>query len=184
MGEPTPSDADLHIRVIGEDETALVLIDSRYQAVVTGWARKRGLPPSEAEAAWNEALLSFWDKAAGLNPVGCVKPYVFRVMRNKVADYYRSKDTLMHPKDVNDIPATSVARLHQPAVETDLTPNLQQCLDQLTTNHRQAVDLVVLHGMMVRDAAEVIGAPPNTVSKWTSRGLEQLRKCAEDNDER
>ena len=184
VSDPSPSDADLHLRVVQGDETALVLIDERYQPLVVGWAMNEGLPISEAEAAWNDALLAFWKKAAGVAPKGCVKPYLFGVVRNKVTDYRRSKDPLMHSKDVSDLPGAQVSPLHPKVIDRPVTARMAGCLDLLPKDHRKAIDLVVLQDMRVKDAAEVMGAQPNTVLKWTSRALDQLRKCMEDRDER
>src|ERR1019366_5680892 len=183
VSDPSSSDVDLHVRVVQGDEAALILIDERYQPLVVGWARNGGLPVSEAEAAWNDALLSFWQKAASITPMGSIKPYLFGVVRNKVADYHRSKDTRMHSRDVTDLPAPQVSSLYPKVADRPLTARLAGCLDLLTNDHRTAIDLVVLQGMQVKDVAEVMGAQPNTVSKWTSRALEQLRKCMEDRDE-
>lgn len=176
----SPSDADLHIRVVHGDETALELVDQRYGGVVMGWVKKKGLPVAEAEAAWNDALLSLWSKAAELRPLGCVKQYLFGVMRNKAADFYRSKDRAVARRDVTDIPAFLISPLHPRSVERPLSWRMEDCLNRLTKDHRTAIDLTVLGGMDIKDAADVMKAQPNTVSQWKRRALHQLEQCLED----
>ena len=45
----------------------------------------------------------------------------------------------------------------------DTSIRLRQCIQQLSAEHREVIDLVYYHGKSVEEAAEIVGVPRNTV---------------------
>ena len=45
----------------------------------------------------------------------------------------------------------------------DRSAVLQSCLKELSSAHRQVIDLIYYHGQSIEEVAEVVGIPQNTV---------------------
>ena len=58
---------------------------------------------------------------------------------------------------------------------------LRECLKQLSTEHREIVDLVYYHEKSVEEVAEIVGIPENTVKTrlfYARKKLADLLKAA------
>lgn len=56
-------------------------------------------------------------------------------------------------------------------------------LDMLPPSEREAVRLVVCHGLSYQEAAESLGVPVSTVNNWKYRGLQRLKEMSDDERE-
>ena len=55
--------------------------------------------------------------------------------------------------------------------------SLNACLDELTPQQRQALELAYFEGMTHHELAQQLTAPLGTVKSWVRRGLERLKAC-------
>ena len=58
---------------------------------------------------------------------------------------------------------------------------LRQCLEQLSLEHREMIDLVYYHEKSVEEVAEIVGIPENTVKTrmfYARKKLAELLKAA------
>ena len=66
---------------------------------------------------------------------------------------------------------------------TGLGRELTDRLNMLPPSEREAVRLVVCHGLSYQEAAESLGVPVSTVNNWKYRGLQRLKDMSEDEHE-
>ena len=67
------------------------------------------------------------------------------------------------------------------AQKTDTGKVLRRCLEQLTPDHREIIDLVYYHEKSVEEVAEIVGIPENTVKTrmfYARKKLAELLKVA------
>ena len=57
----------------------------------------------------------------------------------------------------------------------DLSDDLLHRLGSLSPSERDAVELVVCHGLSYQEAAQCMGVPVSTVNNWKYRGLKKLQ---------
>ncbi|HCA39986.1 MAG TPA: hypothetical protein DEO92_09960 [Phycisphaerales bacterium] len=66
---------------------------------------------------------------------------------------------------------------------SELSRELTDCLNTLPPSEREAVRLVVCHGLSYQEAAESLGVPVSTVNNWKYRGLQRLKEMSDDGHE-
>ena len=59
-----------------------------------------------------------------------------------------------------------------------LNDDLAKRLQALTPTERDAVELVICHGLSYQEAAQCMGVPVSTVNNWKYRGLQKLKDAA------
>lgn len=57
----------------------------------------------------------------------------------------------------------------------ELGDEISQQLDLLSEDERNAVELVICHGLSYQEAAHSMGVPVSTVNNWKYRGLQKLK---------
>jgi RNA polymerase sigma-70 factor (ECF subfamily) len=107
--------------------------------------------------------------------------WLFQIARSSVADHMRAR--ARHPLADNEI------EQEQPAEPDDdddreAARSLSGCVSmfvaQLPTPYREAVTLVELEGLTMREAADMVGVSVSGMKSRVQRGREQLRKLFDD----
>lgn len=116
-----------------------------------------------AEDLLNEVFLDVWRRADRFEARSQVTTWILGIARFKAlsALQRRSFDVLEDGvaesiEDPADDPDVVLRTAERSAI-------LQDCLKQLSSAHRQVVDLVYYHGQSIDEVARIIGVPPNTV---------------------
>lgn len=127
-----------------------------------------------AEEAFQEAYLRYHRKfPSGQIPANEAQSWLFTVGRRWLKDRWRTEkrrraliefafqaiDVLNSPQDLSDI------------------EKLKTCLQTLPPNERELLELRYDQGLPVKDIAEVLSEPANTISKRITRALQRLRTC-------
>jgi RNA polymerase sigma-70 factor (ECF subfamily) len=77
-------------------------------------------------------------------------------------------------EDPSDDPEVATAKKDRSAV-------IRKCLEKLSVEHRQIIDLVYYHEKSVEEVAEIVGIPENTVKTrmfYARKKLAELLKAA------
>ena len=69
---------------------------------------------------------------------------------------------------------------NEPVDALNLDDDLVQRLQSLTPTERDAVELVICHGLSYQEAAQCMGVPVSTVNNWKYRGLQKLKETVND----
>ena len=96
-----------------------------------------------------------------------LRPYVFRMVRNRAIDEYRRKD-------VATTTLLDLERLPDNSADKDLLPALEDGLNALDDNVREVIVLKNLDGLRFREIAAILDKPIGTITTWHRRGLERL----------
>jgi RNA polymerase sigma-70 factor (ECF subfamily) len=112
-------------------------------------------------------------------PLGTANENCARVHRaayNAFRHWNRKRTpALMAADEVDGLACESQAVLEEVCDREDLD-RIQDALNKLPERQRTAFILVVCEGMSYAQAAEIMGAPLDTISKWRTRALKRLKK--------
>jgi RNA polymerase sigma-70 factor (ECF subfamily) len=118
---------------------------------------------SAAEDIVSEVFLDVWRQAGRFQGRSQVTTWLLAIARNKALSALRRGSTeelddeaTAVVEDPEDNPEVAV----QNRQKTEL---LLKCLRQLSSAHREVIDLVYYHEKSIDEVAEIFGVPPNTV---------------------
>jgi|HubBroStandDraft_3_1064219.scaffolds.fasta_scaffold104574_3 RNA polymerase sigma-70 factor (ECF subfamily) len=145
------------------------LVSPALYACITQILHRRSL----AEEALQDVFINIWQRAAQFDATrGRAKSWMMTIARNRAIDILRRER------------ATSEL-IEEPAAQ-DSAPSwlpsndvLRHCLDLLTGQQRQVIELAFISGASHQDIALVTGSPLGTVKSRIRRGLRSLRNCLE-----
>jgi RNA polymerase sigma-70 factor (ECF subfamily) len=145
---------------------------------------------SDAEDMTQEAFLKVYRNLASFDPAkGGFTTWLTTLTRNLLVDNYRrsrlerASDSLDETYDGEEDGATKADRLadSRPSQEhhvagLELRAQIQEALQQVSPELREAVILRDLEDMDYKDIAEVLGVPQGTVKSRISRGRSELAR--------
>jgi RNA polymerase sigma-70 factor (ECF subfamily) len=155
-------------------EAAFNTLYERYSSLVYGFIRKR-LRPSEAEDFYQKVWRHLHEKRH-LYTDQPFAPWFFVMIKNLLIDEYRHlgkrAQREFHSELLEQIGAMEV------------TPTLQEELEQLPPETRELVEKYYLEGSSYEDLSQETGLSQSTLRQRLSRALRTLKKKIEDSYER
>jgi RNA polymerase sigma-70 factor (ECF subfamily) len=116
-----------------------------------------------AEDLLNEVFVEVWRGAGRFEARSKVSTWILGIARFKSLSALRQRsyaelddETAASIEDQADDPETVVQKSDRSAI-------LQACLKQLSSAHRQVIDLVYYHEQSLEEVARIVGVPENTV---------------------
>jgi RNA polymerase sigma-70 factor (ECF subfamily) len=157
------SDAELLRAICGGDRHAMKLFYARHSVRVFRFALRFVADESVAEDVVNDVFLDVWRKAGTFAGHSQVSTWLLAIARNKAIAVKRRRscdplnDNICETlQDGADDPETVMGKGQTRSL-------LFQCLTNLSTAHREVIDLVYYHEKSIDEVAEIIQVPPNTV---------------------
>jgi RNA polymerase sigma-70 factor, ECF subfamily len=145
------------------DKDAMRVLFARHNLRVYRFLIRMVGNEATAEDLLNEVFVHVWRTADRFEARSQVSTWILGIARYKALTALRSRsfDALDDEvaeaiEDTADDPEVAVQKAERSAL-------LQSCLSQLSSAHRQVVDLVYYHEQSIEEAAQIIGVPQNTV---------------------
>jgi RNA polymerase sigma-70 factor (ECF subfamily) len=152
------------------------LLDELKEWLTRFYARR--LPSSAIEDAVQEALISVHEKRHTYDPRRPFKPWVAAIARYKWIDRLRA----MRRGETEPLPDEVPVGDHEAAVTSAIA--LRRLLHKLSPSQEEAIRLVKLDGLSVREASARSGQSESLVKVNVHRGLARLtRLVQEETDE-
>jgi RNA polymerase sigma-70 factor (ECF subfamily) len=137
--------------------------------------------PTVAEDLISEVFLDVWRQADRFEGRSTVSTWMLAIARFKALSALRKKpDEELDEKvtesieDASDNPEVALEKKDTSAV-------LRQCLEKLSPEHREIIDLVYYHERSVEEVAEIVKIPENTVKTrmfYARKKLAELLQAA------
>jgi len=157
------SDEALIKAIAAGDRRAMQVLYARHHARVYRFVLRLTNDTSLAEDLVSEVFFGVWRHAKGFQGKSQVSTWIMAIARHKAlsARKHRPVETLSDDLanaivDPADDAETMVHLQHRSAI-------IHQCLSQLSSAHREVIDLVYYHDKTVEEVAEIIQVPKNTV---------------------
>jgi RNA polymerase sigma-70 factor, ECF subfamily len=160
--KPT-SDETLLSRVGKGDKDALRLLYARHNVRVFRFVLRMVGNDAVAEDLVSEIFIDVWNHAGRFEARSQVTTWILGIARHKALSHLRCRavdqldvDTLALMPDPADSPEEIAQRQDRSAI-------LQDCIKQLSPQHREVIDLVYYHEQSLDQVARIVGVPENTV---------------------
>lgn len=168
-------DAAWLARVADGDEQALRVLYDRHRAQLYRylWHQMDG-EAAAIDDALQEVFLAAWRTAAGFRGQATVATWLFQIAHHRVAALRAQHAS--HPTTPLDDAHLRTVTDHAPSLEQAVIARLDlgAALRRLSPKHREALELVALHGCSLEETAQILGVPLGTVKSRISNARRAL----------
>jgi RNA polymerase sigma-70 factor (ECF subfamily) len=158
-----PSDAALMARMAGGDRLAMRTLFARHQLRVYRFVVRIVGDKAQAEDVVSEVFFDAWRQARRFESRSAVSTWLLAIARNKALSALKRRPhetfdahMVASVADPNDDPEAAVHKRTRGEC-------LRRCLTRLSAEHGLIIDLVYYHEKSIREVAQIVGIPENTV---------------------
>lgn len=113
-------------------------------------------------------------------PPNKVKPYMYRMAKNRYIDYYRRRQKLQSILTTYLIPQSPTAH---PGIINRLDPDISRAMARLSSKERELLKLKYLDEWSINEIAVRQHKRPSSIKMQLYRARKKLRKVMAENDE-
>lgn len=175
----TASDEVLIARIAGGDRLAMQVLYARHHVRVFRFILRLTRNEATAEDLISEVFLEIWRSAGKFEGRSQVSTWMLSIARFKALSQLRKRSEAEldegmaeQIEDQADDPETSLAKKDKGAL-------LRECMNALSAEHREVIDLVYYHEKSVEEVAGIVGIPAATVKTrmfYARKKLSELLK--------
>jgi RNA polymerase sigma-70 factor, ECF subfamily len=175
------SDEVLIGRIAKGDRLAMQVLFARHHVRVYRFVLRLVNNESVAEDLISDVFLDVWRQADRFEGRSAVSTWMLAIARFKALSALRKRpdeeldeEAASAIEDPEDDPEVSIQKKDKGLV-------LRKCLDALSPEHREIIDLVYYHEKSVEEVAEIVGIPENTVKTrmfYARKKLAEVLKAA------
>jgi len=175
------SDEVLIGRIASGDRLAMQVLFARHHVRVYRFVLRLVRDETTAEDLISEVFLDVWRQAGKFEGRSAVSTWLLAIARFKALSALRRRpdeeldeETAEAIEDTADNPEVALQKKDKSAV-------IRKCLEGLSAEHREIIDLVYYHEKSVEEVAEIVGIPENTVKTrmfYARKRLAELLKAA------
>ena len=162
MAEPG-SDEDLIARIASGDQAAMQALYARLGVRVYRFLLRLVRDPTVAEDLVSDVFFDVWQQAGRFEARASGSTWLLAIARYKALSAHRARRTAeLDPEwaesieDEADTPEVVTQKASKAAA-------LRRCLDRLSGEQREVIDLVYYHERSVEEVSEILGIPEGTV---------------------
>ena len=178
---PSSDDMALMRRISDRDQAALGALFARYQARVHRFVLRLVRSEASAEELTNEVFMEVWRNAARFEARSSLSSWILGIAHNRAISSLRKRRESSLEEGVAEAIADDSDTPEVELQKAGKGAQLRACIDRLSTDHREIVDLVYYQEMSISEAAEVLSIPENTVKTrmfYARKKLSELLKEA------
>jgi RNA polymerase sigma-70 factor (ECF subfamily) len=175
------SDEVLIGRIASGDRLAMQVLFARHHVRVYRFVLRLVRDQAGAEDLISEVFLDVWRQAGKFEGRSAVSTWLLAIARFKALSALRRRtdvelddETAEAIEDTSDTPEVTLEKKDKSAV-------IRKCLEKLSAEHREIIDLVYYHEKSVEEVAAIVGIPENTVKTrmfYARKKLADLLKAA------
>jgi RNA polymerase sigma-70 factor (ECF subfamily) len=175
------SDEVLVGRIAQGDRLAMQVLFARHHVRVYRFVLRLVRNEASAEDLISEVFLDVWRQADRFEGRSAVSTWMLAIARFKALSALRKKpdealddEVAESIEDASDNPEVALEKKDKSTV-------LRQCLEKLSPEHREIIDLVYYHEKSVEEVAEIVKIPENTVKTrmfYARKKLAELLQAA------
>jgi RNA polymerase sigma-70 factor (ECF subfamily) len=174
------SDEALIGRIAAGDRLAMQVLFARHHVQVFRFVVRIVRDASAAEDLISEVFLDVWRQAGRFEGRSAVSTWLLAIARFKALSALRRRPV----QELDEAAAAIEDPADDPQVsleKKDKSAQIRKCLNGLSADHREIIDLVYYHEKSVEEVAEIVGIPQNTVKTrmfHARKRLAELLKAA------
>lgn len=133
-----------------------------------------------AEDAVQEAYVRIWHNAGEYQQdKGTVLTWMISIVRYRALDMLRATKSRRENSDDSFEESEHSDSPEAAFYENRERVRIDQCLDHLDGQQRQAIHLAYFGGLTHHEVCDQLASPLGSVKSWIRRGLERLKRCLE-----
>jgi RNA polymerase sigma-70 factor (ECF subfamily) len=171
-------DAALIERIAARDRDAMLVLFTAHNARVFRFILRMVGDRSLAEDLTSEVFLDVWRQAGQFEGRSTVSTWMLAMARYKALAARRRRTEDQVDEEVVEAIADECDDPEITAQKKDRSEILRRCLEQLSAQHREIVDLVYYHEKSVEEAAAILSIPQNTVKTRLFHARKRLSALA------
>jgi RNA polymerase sigma-70 factor, ECF subfamily len=157
------SDEALIGTIAAGDRRAMQALYARHNVRLYRFVLRLTNDSSLAEDLVSEVFIDVWRGAKGFKAKSQVSTWMLAIARHKALSALRRRSDAQLDEDAAMAIADPADDVETIVDKRDRSVVVQHCLSQLSTQHREVLDLVYYHEKSVDEIAEIVGAPVNTM---------------------
>jgi RNA polymerase sigma-70 factor, ECF subfamily len=168
------SDEVLIVRIAAGDKRAMQALYGRHHVRLYRFVLRLVRDRQLAEDLVSEAFLDAWRGASTFGARSAASTWLMAIARFKALSALRRRgetplddETIAATADSADDPEVSIRKKQQGEI-------LRDCLERLSPDHRETIDLVYYQGMGIGEVAAIVGIPASTVKTRMFHARRQL----------
>jgi RNA polymerase sigma-70 factor (ECF subfamily) len=172
----TTTDEELLSRIAAGDRLAMRVLFSRHQLAIHRFVLRLVRDDAVAEDAVSDTFLDVWKEAGSFAGRSRVSTWLMSIARFKALSALRRRresgldeDWAAGIADDADTPEVTAQKSDKGAV-------IRACIERLSAEHREVLDLVYYHEASIEEVAEIVGIAEGTVK---TRLFHARRKLSE-----
>jgi RNA polymerase sigma-70 factor (ECF subfamily) len=175
------SDEVLIGRIASGDRLAMQVLFARHHVRVYRFVLRLVRDESVAEDLISEVFLDVWRQAGRFEGRSAASTWMLAIARFKALSALRRRpdegldeEAAEAIEDPADDPGKALEK-------KDKSASIRKCLQGLSAEHREIIDLVYYHEKSVEEVAQIVGIPENTVKTrmfYARKRLAELLKAA------
>ncbi|PLX35160.1 MAG: RNA polymerase subunit sigma [Hyphomicrobiales bacterium] len=150
-------------RIAAGDQAAIRTLFARYHLRLFRFILRFVKNEAVAEELANEVFLDIWRHAAKYEGRSSASTWLLAIARNRSLSYLRKRredsmddKTAERMVDGADTPEVTAQKTNKGAL-------MRQCMQQLSPEHGEIIDLVYYHEKSINEVSEIVGIPVGTV---------------------
>lgn len=174
-------DLQLIRRVAAGEQAALRSLFERHHPRVFRFILRLARNDAVAEELSNEVFMEAWRNASNFAERSSVLTWILSIAHNRTVSALRKRREEAWDEDAAGGVADCEDDPEVTAQKTDKSAVMRRCIEQLSSDHREVIDLVYYHEMSVAEVSQIVGAPENTVKTrmfHARKKLSELLKAA------
>jgi RNA polymerase sigma-70 factor, ECF subfamily len=158
-----PSDENLIQAIATGSQAAMRTLYGRHHLRVFRFIVRLVSDAGRAEDLVSEVFLSVWRQASTFENRSQVSTWILSIARFKALTARGRRQESQLDEASTEMVADTADTPEQTVLHTDRNAQLRSCIEQMSREHREVIDLVYYHEKSVEEVAEIIQLPKNTV---------------------
>lgn len=181
--ERIDNERDTLERAIRGEASAFGSLYDKYQPNIFRFIFLKVSQREEAEDLTHQVFLSAWQNIEAFKDQGLpLSSWLYKIARNKVIDYYRTKKSVTSIDDTSDEIMALVSDSGQRELETKMDIEaVYRALRKLPSDYQEIILMRFVEGLSPGEVSEITGKNNGAVRVLQFRALRQLKKVLEDN---
>jgi RNA polymerase sigma-70 factor (ECF subfamily) len=171
-------DERLIARLRQGDQLALQTLYARHNVKIYRFVLRLLRDEAAAEDVVSEVFIDLWRNPAAFEGRSEATTWLMAIARNKAWSLLRKRkegpvdeETLSTIADESDDPEVVMQKKTKGEI-------LRSCLQRLSPEHREVIDLVYYHDKTIEDVAQIVGIPEGTVKTRMFHARKKLSEIA------
>jgi RNA polymerase sigma-70 factor, ECF subfamily len=157
------SDKNLIRAIAAGSQAAMRTLYARHHLRVYHFIVRLGSDTDRAEDLVSEVFLSVWRQAGTFENRSQVSTWILSIARFKALTALGGRREPQLDEDAIKTVADDAYTPEQTVLHTDRRAQLRSCIAQMSSDHREVIDLVYYHEKSVEEVAKILRLPKNTV---------------------